>query len=339
SPNAMLLYDENHIVTLINRSACAIAGVEESYAGQSALELPVFGEVIAQAGPNSFVPGEVTAENRIIRLGETSGKTHSYRYTMHQVILYGKVSGILLTVQDITKEEQAQQAAFEEEKSRALTRIAAGIAHEIRNPLMSIRTFATLIGAKGDDRQVQQSFAHYVPSEVDRINKLIEHLIHYTKPSKRIVSSIHMSKLLDECLYLVGPLINKDHMVLHTQIDSSICLEADRDQIKQIMINLMMNSIEAMARKLAQAPQNTPLNLHVILDKDREYTRIVVRDEGTGMSPARLHQCRDPFYSTKENGTGMGLALCEQYVKENRGLMQIESVEEEYTEISLLFRS
>ena len=185
SPSGMLLFDLDYNVVLMNKSACGIAGQKESWVGRSAREVPVFREILEKEGPSVFVPG-MTVENGILRLGDSPGQMRVYSYLLYQVNQYGRVAGVLLSVSDMTKAERMQQAEFDKQKSQALTRIAAGIAHEIRNPLMSIGTFATLIGTRGEDKQVQESFAKYVPGEVDRINRLIENLIHYAKPAKRL---------------------------------------------------------------------------------------------------------------------------------------------------------
>ncbi|NCB31556.1 MAG: transporter substrate-binding domain-containing protein, partial [Clostridia bacterium] len=321
SPSGMLLCDAHYAITLINKRALAITGLERIAEGTVAMDLPVFGEILREAGASIFAEG-VTIENQLIRLGQSPDALRTYRYTVHQEIFYGKVSGILLTVQDITEEESARQAAFQEEKSLALIRIAAGIAHEIRNPLMSIRTFATLIGAKGDDKQVQESFARYVPTEVDRINKLIESLIHYTKPVKGVISGVRLSDVADECLYLARPLMDKQHTRLMQALDDSLWITADRDQLKQVLLNLLMNGIEAMHQRVRLQPEGSPFTLLLRTAAREDMAIITVRDEGVGMSAERLRQCRDPFYTTKERGTGLGLALCDQYVKETGGTMQ-----------------
>ncbi len=338
SPNAMLLFDENYIITLINKSACVMANTTMDCIGKSVLSLPVFREILQKKDSAIFTPG-ITIENRSIRIDVSPGNYQSYRYTMHQVILYGKVVGILLTVQNVTKEDMEKQAAFEEEKNRALTRIVAGIAHEIRNPLMSIRMFATLIGTRGDDKQVQESFAHYVPAEVDRISKLIENLIHYTRPVKRNVKNILLCDILEECLHLLKPLIDKPRILFKQDIDNTLCIIADRDQIKQVMINIIINGIEAIEKKLSILSENRSLlMLSISVKQSADQVVISVYDEGIGMDPKIMSDCTKPFFTTKENGTGIGLALCEQYVSENGGTMEIESVEMEYTKISLLFK-
>lgn len=336
SPSGMLLFDLNYTITMMNKSACAIAGLANSCIGGNALEVPVFGDILRLEEASVFVPGMIV-ENSIIRIGASSANMRSYSYMMYQVNRYGKVAGILLSVQDMTKAERMQQAEFEKEKSSALTRIAAGIAHEIRNPLMTIRTFASLLGIKGDDKEVQQSFARYVPDEVDRINRLIENLIHYAKPAKRHTERVLVSELTEDSLALIRPVLRRCSFHLVQALSPELYILADRDQIRQVLVNILINGIEAMEQKAACGLQATALTLEVRVEEQEGKVAVIVRDEGIGMTAEEIDLCKAPFFSTKEAGTGLGLALCEQYIKENNGTLEIDSVKNAYTKISLLF--
>lgn len=336
SPSGMLLFNTDYAIVLMNKSACAIAGVETSRIGESALSIPVFGDILKKEGESVFVEG-MTVENGSIRLGDSPIRMRSFNYTMHQVIRYGNVAGILLAVQDMTKIERMQQMEFEKAKSSALTRIAAGVAHEIRNPLMAIRTFATLIGSKGDDKQVQESFARYVPDEVDRINRLIENLIHYSKPTKCRPERVSVVELIVDSLSLVQPMLRKGGFQVRREISQELYITVDRDQMKQILINILINSTDAMERKIADGYEGEPLCITVRAEEQKGKIALTLMDQGVGMSEEELQICKDPFFSTKESGSGLGLALCEQYVKENNGALEIDSVKNEYTRITLLF--
>lgn len=336
SPSGMLLFDLNYTITMMNKSACAIARLADSCIGASALEVPVFGDILRREAASVFVPGMIV-ENGSIRIGVSPTSMRSYSYMMYQVNRYGKVAGILLSVQDMTKAERMQQAEFEKEKSSALTRIAAGIAHEIRNPLMTIRTFASLLGIRGDDKEVQQSFARYVPDEVDRINRLIENLIHYAKPAKRHTERVLVSELAEDSLALIRPVLRRCSFQLVQALSPELYILADRDQIRQVLVNILINGIEAMEQKAACGVQGTALVLEVRVEEMDGKVAVTVRDEGIGMTAQEIDLCKAPFFSTKEAGTGLGLALCEQYIKENNGTLEIDSMKNEYTKISLLF--
>ncbi|MBR4876076.1 MAG: transporter substrate-binding domain-containing protein [Clostridia bacterium] len=336
SPNGMLLVDRAYKITYINHSACAIAGVDENCVGRSAMEFPVFREILQKEGEAVFENG-TTIETSTIHIGDTPTRMRTFDYVIHQIIQYGDITGVLLTVQDVTKAERRRQEAFERQKSSALTRIAAGIAHEIRNPLMTIRTFASLIGTKGDDKQVQEQFALYVPNEVDRINRLVDNLIHYAKPVKRQVERVCVDEIVADSLSLIRTVLRKSNFRLQQEAVSDLYITVDRDQIKQVMTNIFINGMEAMENKRSRTGCEDVMTLAVRTETQDDKVYIRIRDEGTGMTEEELAQCRDPFFSTKDAGTGLGLALCEQYIHENNGVMEIESVKNAYTEISLIF--
>lgn len=332
SPSGMILFDVHYTITMMNNSAARMVRLPEPETGGNVLEIPVFGDIVRAQGEGVFVQG-ATVSNGSIRL--VNGRPRVYNYTMHQVLRYGQIVGTLLSVQDITEADRIRQTEFDREKSSALTRIVAGLAHEIRNPLTSIRTFAALIGEQGDNRQVQQSFAKYVPEEVDRINKLIENLIHYARPAVRRPERICVSEILDSSLALIRPLLRKKQFALDCQLEPELYIFADPDQLKQVIVNILINGLEAMEKKLPQ--EGHTLTMTVTSTAWEQNVVITIRDEGIGMDDAQIRSCRDPFFSTKKGGTGLGLALCDQYIRENNGTLQIEAVKDSYTEISLIF--
>lgn len=331
SPNAMILVGKDNRVSLMNKSAQFLTKVHQVSEGLNVQNLPVFREVVQKTGPRIFETG-TTIENERLRLG-----AKSYRCTMHQVTLDGSVSGVLIMIQDVTKEEQQAQVEFDKEKNRTLMRLVAGIAHEIRNPLMSIRTFATVIGSQGDNREVQQSFSKYVPGEVDRINRLIENMIHYAKPARRQVRRSDVGEIVQECVSLISPSIRSKKIRLSTEIEDDLSILVDRDQIKQVLINLLINSVEAMEKKLAQEEGTDELQLIVRARNRPESVIIEVYDEGIGMAKQELDSCLDPFFTTKSSGTGLGLTLCKQYLGDNAAQLALSSEEGRYTKITVTF--
>lgn len=331
SPNAMILVGADRRVGLMNKSAQLMTGVSRGGGGAPLQSLPVFREVVEKAGPRVFEPG-AAVENGRLRLN-----SKSYRYTMHQVILDGEISGVLIMVQDVTKEDQEAQVEFEKDKNRSLARLVAGIAHEIRNPLMSIRTFATVIGSRGEDREVQRSFAEYVPGEVDRINRLIENMICYSKPANRQVGRCEVAGIVQECVGLISPSISSKGIRLSTGIGEGLAISVDRDQVKQVLINLLINSVEAIERKLAQSDRAELLDISVRAWDVDDSVILEVRDEGSGMTAEELRCCAEPFYTTKGTGTGLGLTLCKQYLEENAARLDVTSEEGRYTRITITF--
>jgi len=331
SPSAMVLMNKDFNVTLMNRSAQNLTGIHQICQSLSIDDLPVFKDTVKNISQKIFIAG-TTIENARLKTN-----ARSFRYTIHQIILYGEISGVLIMIQDVTKEDQQVLAEFEKEKNLTLNRLIAGIAHEIRNPLMSIRTFATVIGKQGDDKEVQQSFSKYVPNEVDRINRLIESMIQYAKPVKRQVSETDVGEVIQECISLIAPSIMSKRILLSQEIIGDPVILVSRDQIKQVLINLLINGIEAIEKKLSQHPEGRELKLVISALSQLESSIIEIYDEGVGMTRQELDNCLEPFFTTKSSGTGLGLTLCRQYLIENNAQIAINSEEGQFTKIRLTF--
>lgn len=338
SPNGMVLFDRDFNIKLINRVACYLAGVNESAVGESVMELGIFGDILKSIRENIFNPDFVMNSRTIIMENE-EGIKNSYRYSIQQIQEYGNVSGALMTVEDITKEENEKKELFEKEKSKMLNRIVSGIAHEIKNPLTSIRTFVSLDPEKFNSPRFINFYKKYIPSEVERINKLIENLINYAKPGigKKTVTDI--SQIIHECVFFINSTIDKENIIVQEYIDENIKIYADKDQIRQVFINIIMNGIESMEEKLScQDTDGLVLKMKISTRVNEKYVEISVRDEGMGIPDDILERCMEPFFTTKEHGSGMGLALSRHYVEENNGEMSIETSVGMYTDIRIKFR-
>lgn len=333
SPNGMIVVNTEGVITLANRSAQMISGM--SLMGQRVAEAPVFAEIAQSSGMQSTRQGS-GASNQIELGGFTNRR--NYRFDIFCPEEYDTINGTLITVEDITREERKKQELFEAEKSRSLNRIVAGIAHEIKNPLMSIRTAASLLCARGDDPEVQEAFTEFVPKEVDRINRLVEGLIGYARPVKADVEMVDLSALIRECIYLIQVSTCKDSIRLDLRLEDGVFIRVSRDQLKQSVINLILNSLESIDDKLArQGRANDIVALNIANFTRGDIAFIVIQDEGMGMTPEQIQLCAEPFYTTKNGGNGLGLPLTKQFVQSCGGEMKICSEAGNGTKITLSF--
>jgi polar amino acid transport system substrate-binding protein len=246
----------------------------------------------------------------------------------------------VMMVEDITREEEEKQEIFEAIKSKELNRIIAGMAHEIKNPLMSINTFASLIEKQGNDEDFQELFALHVPKEVERINRLINMLINYTRPIRSNKERVLISELINDSTYFAQiSTTNSEKVNFRTDVSVQAYIYVNRDQIKQALINLIMNSIQSVEGKLSGNDREFPDGLNICVSSYRlnKHICIEVYDEGGGMTDAELKKCIEPFFTTKAKGLGMGLALTKQFVYQNSGKLEFESRKNEFTTIRIVF--
>jgi polar amino acid transport system substrate-binding protein len=330
SPSSLILFDESGRVVLVNSSTLRLLGLDALPEQADVTDFPIFKELLqhqSDAGENN-TPLKYT-------LCQPGAEKRTFRYNVHLLTARGQNGRRLLSIDDVTAEEEQKQALFEREKSLALSRMVAGIAHEIRNPLMSIRTFAWMAKTKLSDPQFLDAFSEFVPTEVDRINKLIESLINYARPTRGGQRTIILRDLVDESLYLVRAAAPGERISIQNEQAGSLSVYANPDQIKQVLINILMNSVESMEEKItAGAPP--PLCMRITSNAENaRFVTLSVSDQGVGMSEEVLHHCTDPFFTTKTKGTGLGLALSRQYLLENGGDLTIKSVPGKGTEVTL----
>ena len=251
-------------------------------------------------------------------------------------------NNMVMMVEDITREEEEKQEIFEAMKSKELNRIIAGMAHEIKNPLMSINTFASLIKKQGKDDDFQELFAQYVPKEVERINRLINMLINYARPIRSNKERVLISELINDLTYFAQiSTTNSEKINFKTNVvvQAQAYIYVNRDQVKQAIINLIMNSIQSVEEKLSRNESEFPDGLDICVSSYHLNKQICIEvyDEGGGMTDADIEKCIEPFFTTKAKGLGMGLALTKQFVNQNSGKMEFKSRKNEFTSIRIIF--
>ena len=332
SPGGSLLVQRDGTVLLANSVAREMAGLpKEDVPLGNIRDMKVFSAIWEKT---LFFIAENRDTPALISLGSGSSR-HTYRYQCH---LTSTREEFVVLAEDVTWEENRKQEIFEQRKNQALNRIIAGVAHEIKNPLMSIRTFSSLIHSQRDDPEVQAAFQEYVPREVDRISKMIEVLINYARPPREHKERISVRALVQDCVGLAY-LSAKKKIDMHSEVPKDVYLYANGDQLRQALVNLLINSIDAVeAKKAALQGTETPLSIRISGYRSAGEFILEIYDQGSGMSEEDILQCTDPFFTTKKKGTGMGLALTKQYVRENNGRLEIESVLGEYTRMKMIFK-
>jgi len=337
SPNGIILFDRENRVTLANSSACKLMNCVVPPVGRYVMDLPLFGDILKKHEGKGFV-GEQHISNSVYSFTLNNGLRRLYQYSILP-IMDGEVCGsALITVEDITVDEEKKQAVIERKKNETLNVMLAGIAHEIKNPLTGISNFAKLIQTKREDKQFLDNFSLLVPREVERINKLVESMMRYARPPKGNPETIDLAIVASECAYMVGTTIKNKKIAIVTELPRGLWIEADRDQINQVLINIMLNGIASMERKLQTSRDAQPLNLNVAASAHEDYIVLNIHDQGEGMSPQTLQYCTELFYTSKSSGMGLGLAVSKQLIQENNGALHIKSTETRGTQMTLQFR-
>lgn len=338
STNGLVLVDRNYKVQLMNSRAARLANVKADEKELQLTTMHCFREFLQKLGQDIF--GKRQEFEQLTFSIETDDlRKQIYRGNVNQIIQNDQVISALFSLEDVTMEIEATKKTFESEKNAILNRIVAGIAHEIKNPLMSIRIYASLIDQKMDDPEFRASFAEFVPRESERINQLVESLVNYAKPIQGQQVITDLFELVRECAYLSGVARKTKGISFCVEAEGHCFIRAVPVQIKQVLINIIINSIESLEKKLSMGPQaEEPLQLKIRTFVDGREGYVEILDEGVGMSNEVREHCMELFYTTKEKGSGLGLALSAQYLKENEGVMKITSEEGKYCCFLLSFR-
>ena len=238
----------------------------------------------------------------------------------------------LVNIKDISNYKKMEQTAYQNDKLAMLGKIAASIAHEIRNPLTSIRGFVQLLRTHlvklGKDE-----YAHIILMEIDRINDIIYEFLNASKPSAPHKKVVSIRPLLREVMLLTESecLMKGCKMDLEpssVQLDVSI----DVKQIKQVILNLIKNAMDA----IENVGKERIGRITIKIAKEDGYAKVCVTDNGEGIESSKLLHLFDPFFTTKKRGTGIGLSVSSEIVKNHGGFITVESAAGQGTQFNIM---
>ncbi|WP_445429563.1 ATP-binding protein [Bacillus atrophaeus] len=236
---------------------------------------------------------------------------------------YHRFTGSLGTLSDITERKNAEEKLFETNERLAMQsqklaiagELAAGIAHEVRNPLTSVSGFLQLMKTQYPDRT---DYFDIIFSEIKRIDLVLGELLLLAKPQTVTFKPHKINGILKQVTTLLDTNAVLSNIVIEKNFNltESCKINGDENQLKQVFINIIKNGIEAM-------PVGGVINISS--EKKGSYTIISIKDQGSGMTKENMKQIGEPFFSTKEKGTGLGLPICLRILKEHKGELKIES--------------
>lgn len=246
----------------------------------------------------------------------------------------GTHMGKLLLLNDLSEIRRLEDEVRRREKLAAIGSLAAGVAHEIRNPLSSIKGYATYFGSRFAEGSEDRSAARIMVQEVDRLNRVITDLIGLARPSDLSLKQVKPESLAENVLRLIMPDAARKNIDLRfAAADDLPQATIDPDRITQALLNVCLNSLDAMEN-------GGVLTISVDTDtKSREGTpllRFKIRDTGSGISQEHLTTIFDPYFTTKSQGTGLGLAIVHKIVEAHGGETKVQSAEGEGTEIAII---
>jgi signal transduction histidine kinase len=203
--------------------------------------------------------------------------------------------------------------------------LTAGLAHEIRNPLVAIRTFTQLLPERYNDAEFREGFQGLALKEVDRICGLINDLLSFARPSKPNVSPEAINDVVENITRILETQAKEKNVAIFREFSDNLPkVWIDREQMKQVFMNLILNAIQAMQEggSLSIATRSVA---RTGADPVGEFVQVEIRDTGVGIPEDNLQHIFDPFFTSKDEGSGLGLAVSHQIVQEHGGFVTVES--------------
>lgn len=238
--------------------------------------------------------------------------------------------GTILLLRDIKHRRELEEDLKRADRLAMMGTFAAGLAHEIRNPLGGIKGAAQLLRRSLDGQSSLKEYTDIMVREVDRVNQLIEHLLDLSRPPELSLAPVNIHEVLDEVLLLESQAVDEQVKVKKKFDPSLPPVRADRAQLMQVFLNLVKNAFQAMTQGgtlTVVTRVETDFHIRGRGTKRKRLIWVDMSDQGAGIKEADLPHIFSPFFTTKNSGTGLGLATCYRIIKEHGGLIRVESTE------------
>ncbi len=316
-PMGLIATDENGKVAAYNQTAEAILGIPSDtvFAESAAKVLPQELWKLTERLGNS---GTVVEEEVECQTASSTGVP----LKVSGAVLHGEDEGFLGYVfifRDLVEVRRLQQEVERTKRLASLGSLAAGVAHEIRNPLSSVKGFATYFREKLKDSPQDRDTATTMIQEVERLDRVIGQLLEFARPSTLKIKPVRVTDLIRHSLKLIEGDARTKGVEVKTDLPANLPQALmDADRMNQVLLNLYLNAIQAM-------DGGGVLQVTVSRDDSRKLTTITVSDNGRGIEAADQERIFDPYFTTKSDGTGLGLAIVHKILDAHGGSIKVRS--------------
>jgi signal transduction histidine kinase len=253
-----------------------------------------------------------------------------------------KPMGALLVFTDVTEVKGLEEQVRRADQLSSVGTLAAGMAHEIKNPLVTIKTFTQLLPDRYSDADFRKDFSSLVAHEVSRIDTIVNHLLNFSKPTQPNLVPMRLHTTVKKTLELIHEQLSQKNIVLHNNLRAKQDLiSGDADLLTQAMVNFNLNAIEAIGNDGSIHVSSTNCIYRFIRGDDpgdavsKSCIRLQISDTGKGISGDQLQKIFDPFFTSKSEGTGMGLSVAHGIIHEHHGVIEVESTPGKGTTFSI----
>ncbi len=321
-PVGIIATDRDGRITTWNSAAEEMTGISgRDASGRIPDEVlpPDFSGFFARNGKGQEEVSATVGREREIVVTVTGRQQYLFCHSIGVLDNEGEYQGQVLLISNLTQLKGLEKEMRENERLAAVGRMAAGVAHEVRNPLSSIKGLALLLKGKFASESRESETANLLIQEVERMNRTISELLSFARPAPLHVQEVWLRELLEDTLRLIASDTENSGIVTRLQLAEDLLpVAGDPDRLNQVFLNLLLNAVQSMEKggELTVSAQN---------NREAGTVVISVRDSGCGIAQENLSQLFYPYFTTKTSGTGIGLAISQKIISDHKGTIRIDS--------------
>jgi PAS domain S-box-containing protein len=335
--DGIIVIDSEGVVQYANDAALSLIGLKENDIGVTRLWKMV--PDLAKSIDRETVAGKKKSKPVLSREIELSYPEHRvvrlYMVPIDAQVGHDDSGGYVIVLSDVTEERVSMEERIESERSSSIVQLAAGVAHELGNPLNSLTIHLQLIerklkklSEKADAAQLAESL-QVCQGEVVRLDGIITHFLEAVRPQKPELNELNLVELVEEVLRVQEAELGDRKLDVKVEVSDALpAILGDRGQLKQVFFNLIKNAMEAMQ------PGGS---LRILARRDDDFVHLQFVDTGSGISEENLSKVFQAYYTTKKEGHGLGMMIVERIMREHGGYINIDSRKDKGTAITLQF--
>ncbi|MBU5636929.1 PAS domain-containing protein [Geomonas sp. Red69] len=328
--DGVIVLDNTGAVTLVNPAAEELAGVSRRQAlGHLFSEIFKDDAALNELVAKTVSTGMSVSDHENIVLKRGGRITPVGTSTSPLLSSNGERIGTIVLLRDLTNVRELESAVRQADRLSSLGALAAGLAHEIKNPLGGIKGAAQLLEMEFPDNEDLREYVRVMLKEVQRVNLIVEELLGLASPGRLKLGKVNLHRVLSDIVLLQKNACEGKELYLQQYFDPSIPpILADEALLTQLFLNLIKNAMEAVGTGGVVKVTSRVLADYALTQKGERRARMVaidISDNGPGIPSDVLENMFTPFFTTKSQGTGLGLAICQKIVSEHRGMIRVDS--------------
>lgn len=331
-PGAIITMDNNYKITSINNTACNTIGINKNEILGKQIDSPVINGIISiKRMLKEGINNETTYLKKLVNIRDLNGNIIPLIISTYlQKHINGELLGVIVVFRKVEEIEDLKESITRANNLRELGEIAAGMAHEIRNPLTSIKGYAQYIKGELNSENDLVHDIDIIIKEVDRLNNIIVKFLTYARPKKPVFNKKNLNNVIKEVIAIEEKEIEDRNINLSVTYEELPDIFIDHDLVVQAILNILINAVQV-------TKENGNIKIKTIFNNKKKLIKIIIEDEGPGIDSVNYDKIFTPFFTTKQHGTGLGLAICQNIIQSHNGYIELNSTLKRGTQFIISF--